>query len=54
VTEKGSIFFCFGLGIYFQTSQVFCLYQNGQRGSLLVFYVGYILDDKNTLCKVAI
>jgi len=27
------------------------LSQNGQRGSLLVFYVGYILDDKNTLCN---
>jgi hypothetical protein len=25
--------------------------QNGQRGSLLVFYVSYILDDKNTLCN---
>jgi hypothetical protein len=25
------------------------LSENGQRGSLLVFYVGYILDDKNTL-----
>jgi hypothetical protein len=27
------------------------LSQNGQRRSLLVFYVGYILDDKNTLCN---
>jgi hypothetical protein len=27
------------------------LSQNGQRGSLLVFYVGNILDDKNTLCN---
>jgi hypothetical protein len=27
------------------------LSQNVQRGSLLVFYVGYILDDKNTLCN---
>jgi hypothetical protein len=26
------------------------LSQNGQRGSLLVFYVGYIRDDKITLC----
>jgi hypothetical protein len=25
--------------------------QNGQRGSLLVFYVGFILYDKNTLCN---
>jgi hypothetical protein len=30
------------------------LSQNGQKGSLLVFNVGYILDDQNTLCKVAI
>jgi hypothetical protein len=30
------------------------LSQNGQRGSLFVFYVDYILGDKNTLCKVAI
>jgi hypothetical protein len=31
------------------------LSQNGQRESLLVFYVSYILDDKNTLrngCKL--
>jgi hypothetical protein len=27
------------------------LSHNGQRESLLVFYVGYILDDKNTLCN---
>jgi hypothetical protein len=27
------------------------LSQNGQRGSLLVYYVGYILDEKNTLCN---
>jgi hypothetical protein len=27
------------------------LSQNDQMGSLLVFYVGYILDDKNTLCN---
>jgi hypothetical protein len=27
------------------------LSQNDQRGSLLVFYVGYILDDKKTLCN---
>jgi hypothetical protein len=34
VTKRGSIF-CFGLGLYFLTGQVF-LSQNGQRGSLLV------------------
>jgi hypothetical protein len=27
------------------------LSQNDQMGSLLVFYVGYILDDKNALCN---
>jgi hypothetical protein len=36
--------------MYFQTGQIF-LSQNSQMGSLLVFYVGYILDDKNTLCN---
>jgi hypothetical protein len=52
-TKRESIFciFYFGPGMYFQTGQVFFLCQNGQRGSLLVFYVGFILDDKNTLCN---
>jgi hypothetical protein len=27
------------------------LSQNGQKGSLLVFYIGNILVDKNTLCN---
>jgi hypothetical protein len=27
------------------------LSQNGQMGSLLVFYIGNILVDKNTLCN---
>jgi hypothetical protein len=27
------------------------LSQNGQRGRLLVFYIGNILVDKNTLCN---
>jgi hypothetical protein len=35
----------------FRTGQSVFLSENGQRGSLLVFYVGYILDDKNTLCN---
>jgi hypothetical protein len=35
----------FRLGMYFQTGQVF-LSKNGQIGSLLIFYVGYILDNK--------
>jgi hypothetical protein len=39
--------------MYFQTGQVFFFFlsQNGQRESLLVFYVGNILVDKNTLCN---
>jgi hypothetical protein len=41
--KKGDYFCCFGPGMY--------LNQNGQWGSLLVTYVGYILDDKNTLCN---
>jgi hypothetical protein len=43
--KKGKYFLVFGPGMYFQTGQVF-LSQNGQRESLLVFYVGYILDNK--------
>jgi hypothetical protein len=43
--KNGEYFLVFRPGMYFQTSQVF-LSQNGQRGSLLVFYVGYILDNK--------
>jgi hypothetical protein len=51
--------FCDKKGEYFLfldreciSKQVKCfLSQNGQSGSLLVFYVGYILDDKNTLCN---
>jgi hypothetical protein len=49
--KKGEYFFDFRPGMYFQTGQVFFLFQNGRRGSLLVFYVGFILDDKNTLCN---
>jgi hypothetical protein len=37
--------------MYFQTGQVFFLSQNGQMRSLLVFYVCYILNEKNTLCN---
>jgi hypothetical protein len=48
--QKRGVFFVFGPGMYFQTGQVF-LSLNGQRGSLLVFYVGDILVDKNTLCN---
>jgi hypothetical protein len=45
VTKMGSIFWFILVcrpGMYFQTGQVF-LSQNGQRGSLLIFYIGYIL-----------
>jgi hypothetical protein len=49
-TKRGSIF-CFGPGMYFQNGQVFFLSQNDQIGSLLVFYTGNILVDKNTLCN---
>jgi hypothetical protein len=38
--------------MYFQTGQVFFfLFQNGQKGSLLAFYIGNILVNKNTLCN---
>jgi hypothetical protein len=50
VTKRGSIF-CFWTGNVFSNWSSVFLSQNGQRGSLLVFYVGYILDDKNTLCN---
>jgi hypothetical protein len=50
VTKKGSIF-CFLTGNVFPNWSSVFLSQNGQRGSLFVFYVGYILDDKNTLCN---
>jgi hypothetical protein len=48
VTKRGIIFWfilVFRPGMYFQTGQVF-LSQNGQMGSLLVFYIGYILDNQ--------
>jgi hypothetical protein len=48
-TKMGSIFCC-GPRMYVQTCQVFFV-PNGQRGSLLVFYIGNILVDKNTLCN---
>jgi hypothetical protein len=48
VTKRGSIFWFFRPGMCFQTGQVF-LSHNGQWGSLLVFYIGYILDKTKTL-----
>jgi len=51
VWQKGGVFLSF-LDRECISKPVKCfLSQNGQRGSLLVFYVGYILDDKNTLCN---
>jgi len=49
VTKRGSFFFLDQDCISKPVKCFFC--QNGQRGSLLVFYVGNILDDKNTLCN---
>lgn len=43
--KKGGVFFVFRPGMYFQTGQVF-LSQNDQMGCLLVFYIGYILDNQ--------
>jgi hypothetical protein len=46
--KKGEYFWfimVFKPGMYFQTGQVF-LSQNGQMGSLLVFYIGCILDKQ--------
>jgi len=51
VIKRESIFFFFWTGNVFPKWSSVFLSQNGQRGSLLVFYVGYILDDKNTLCN---
>jgi len=51
--KKGEYFWLilvFRPGMYFQIGQVF-LSQNGQRGSLLVFYVGYILDKQKHFMK---
>jgi hypothetical protein len=46
--KKGAYFLLF-FGQKCISKPVKCfLSQNGQRGSLLVFYVGNILDDKNT------
>jgi hypothetical protein len=51
--KKGEYFFVLDRECISKPVKCF-LSQNGQRGSLLVFYVGYILDVKNTLSKVAI
>jgi hypothetical protein len=36
--------------MYFQTGQVFFV-PEWPKGEFVSFYVGYILDDKNTLCN---
>jgi hypothetical protein len=50
--DKKKKYFLLFLGQEFISKPIKCfLSQNSQRESLLVFYVGYILDDKNTLCN---
>jgi hypothetical protein len=48
-TKRGSIFCFWTENVFPNRSSV--LFQNDQRESLLVFYVGNILVDKNTLCN---
>jgi hypothetical protein len=48
--QKGGVFFVLDRECI--SKPVKCLLsQNGQRGSLLIFYIGNILADKNTLCN---
>jgi hypothetical protein len=49
----GVFFVVFGPGMYFQTGQVFFV-PKWPNGSLLVFYVGNILVNKNTICNYCI
>jgi len=50
--QKRGVFFCLFLDRECISKPFkYFLSQNGQMESLLVFYVGYILDDKNTLCN---
>jgi hypothetical protein len=48
--QKGGVFFVLDQECIPKPVKCF-LSQNGQRGSLLVFYIGNILVDKNTLCN---
>jgi hypothetical protein len=49
--QKGEEYFLFWSGKVFPNqSSVFCS-RMAKGGSLLVFYAGNILDDKNTLCN---
>jgi hypothetical protein len=49
-TKRGSFFFVSDRECISKPVKCF-LSQNGQTGSLLVFYIGSILVDKNTLCN---
>jgi hypothetical protein len=48
--QKGGVFFVLDQKCISEPVKCF-LSQNGQMGSLLVFYIGNILVDKNTLCN---
>jgi len=48
--QKGGVLFVLDRECISKPVKCF-LSQNGQRGSLLVFYFGNILFDKNTLCN---
>jgi len=48
--QKGGVFFVLDWECISKSVKCF-LSQNGQRGSLLVFYIGNILVDKDTLCN---
>jgi len=50
-TKRGSIFFFLDRECISKLVKYFFLSQNGQMRSLLVFYVCYILNEKNTLCN---
>jgi hypothetical protein len=48
--QKGGVFFVLNQKCISKPVKCF-LFQNGQKGSLLVFHVGNILIDKNSLCN---
>jgi hypothetical protein len=49
--DKKGEYFLFWTGNVFPNRSSVFLSENGQRESLLVFYIGNNLVDKNTLCK---
>jgi hypothetical protein len=51
--QKWGVFFVLDREYISKSVKCF-LSQNGQRGSLLVFYIGNILVDKNTLCNACV